>query len=386
MTTTPAFVLGIGETPRLRHWPERLSTLDLVKEATLLALGDSGLKPADIDGFALSSFSIDPDRAIDAAWRLGLTVNWLMQDSNGGVAGLNMLSHAAAAIEQGRASKVLIVAADITNRDAFVQRAKNYNSATRHHLAPLGYTAPAEVFAMLTKRQMRKYGLARTDYGHLAIAQRHYAAGNPLAAYRAPLTMDDYLNAPMVAEPLGRFDCVPIAAGASAIVVGAHPASRAAAAPIEVRGLRQIFNFDHQEGDGLRTGIHIIAKQLWDDAGVGPSDIDVTSVYDDFPALAFAQLSDLGLIPGEDIARFAREAMAPRQFAVNTGGGLLSGGQAGCAAGLQGIVEIVRQLQHRGGDRQVPHAHIGVASGYGMVLYRYCACAGAVVLARSNES
>jgi acetyl-CoA acetyltransferase len=381
----PAFVLGIGETPRLRHWPAGLSTLDILKEATQLALSDAGLKPRDIDGFALASFTADPDRAIDVAWRLGLSVNWLVQDTNGGAAGLNLLSHALAGLGQGAASRILLVAGDITSREAFHHRVTNYNSATRDHLTPLGYTGPGALFAMLTKRQMRKHDLVRTDYGHLAIAQRQHAAGNPLAAYRAPLTMDEYLNAPMVAEPLGRYDCVPTVAGASAIVIGADPV-RETAASVQVLGLRQTFNYDHQEGDGLRTGIHLIAGQLWNDAGVRPADVDVASVYDDYPAMAYAQLSDLGLIPDGDIARFAREVIARHAFPVNTGGGLLSGGQPGCASGLHGIVEVARQLLARGGDRQVPHARIGVASGYGMALYRYCACAGAVVLARTNAS
>ena len=96
MRETPAFVLGIGETPRLRHWPVDLSTLDVLKEAAQLALSDAGLTPNDIDGFALASFTVDPDRAIDVAWRLGLSVKWLVQDTNGGAAGLNLLNHALA--------------------------------------------------------------------------------------------------------------------------------------------------------------------------------------------------------------------------------------------------------------------------------------------------
>jgi acetyl-CoA acetyltransferase len=113
--------------------------------------------------------------------------------------------------------------------------------------------------------------------------------------------------------------------------------------------------------------------------------VNLASVYDDYPAMAYAQLADLGLVPGDDIARFARERIAARRFPVNTGGGLLSCGQAGNASGLHGVVEVVRQLQGRGGDRQVADARLGVASGYGMALYRYCACAGAVVLTRAEE-
>jgi acetyl-CoA acetyltransferase len=98
--------------------------------------------------------------------------------------------------------------------------------------------------------------------------------------------------------------------------------------------------------------------------------------------MVYAQLADLGFVPGNDIARFAQDRIASRTLPVNTSGGMLSAGQAGHDGGLQGLVEVVRQLQHRAGDRQVTDAQLGVVSGYGMILYRYCAGAAAAVLQR----
>jgi acetyl-CoA acetyltransferase len=357
-----------------------------MRDAALLAMRDAGLGLKDIDGCAVASFSLEPDRAVDVVWRLGLSVRWLLQDTNGGASTINMLGHAIHGIAAGAASNILILGGDVTSPQDFVKRVMSYNSATRDHLAPLDYGGPNSLFAMLTKRQMKKLGLVRTDYGHLAIAQRQWAAGNPLAAYRTPLTMDDYLNAPMVADPLRRFDCVPVVAGASAMIVSAAPRRGAVGTPVRILAIRQSVNADHQDGDGLQTGIREVAPDLWREAGVSPSDMNLASIYDDYPAVAYAQLADLGIVPDDDIARFAREQIAPRRFPVNTGGGLLSCGQAGNASGLHGVVEVVRQLQHRGGDRQVADARLGVASGYGMALYRYCACAGAVVLARAGEA
>lgn len=373
------FIVGIGETPRLRHPQPSQTTLTVLRDAAQLAIADAGLTLQDIDGLAVASFSLDPDRAIDVAWRLGLSLRWLLQDTNGGASNVNMLGHAMHGIEAGAASNVLILAGDVSDRESFLQRVIAFNSATRDHLAPLQFGGPNALFALLTQRQMKAFGLTRQDYGYLAIAQRQWAAGNPLAAYRTPLTMEDYLGAPMVASPLGRFDCVPVVAGASALVVSAEPRRNAVGAPVRILALRQSFNHDHQDGDGLQTGIRGIAPDLWREAGVGPSGIDVASVYDDYPAMVYAQLADLG-ISGDDIARFAREQIAPRRFPVNTGGGMLSGGQPGNAGSLQGVVEVVRQLQHRGGDRQVANARLGVATGYGMTVYRYGAAAGAVVL------
>jgi acetyl-CoA acetyltransferase len=378
-----ALIVAIGETPRVRHPDPSQTTLTFIRDAAQLAIRDAGLTVKDIDGMAVGSFSLGPDHAIDLAWRLGLSVRWLLQDINGGVSGINMLGHAVRGIESGAASNILVLAGDVTSREDFAKRAKNYNSATRDHLAPLEHGGPNAMFAMLTQRQIRKYGLDPTDYGHLVLAQRQWAAGNPLAAYRDPLTMDEYLNAPVVAAPLRRLDCVPVVAGASAIIISSERRPGAAGAPVRVLAHRQSFNYDHQDGDGLQTGVRGLATDLWSAAGVAPSDVDVVSAYDDYPAIVYAQLADLGFVPGDDIAKFARERIASRQLPVNTGGGMLSGGQAGHAGGLQGVVEVVRQLQHRGGDRQVANAELGVASGYGMILYRYCAGAGAAVLQRA---
>jgi acetyl-CoA acetyltransferase len=232
---------------------------------------------------------------------------------------------------------------------------------------------------------MKKYGLEKSDYGHVAIAQRTWAAGNPNAVYRQPMTMEEYLTAPMVADPLSRYDCVPVVAGAQAVIV-AHP-DRAprGLAPVRLRAHRMSFNYDNQEGDGLCTGISTFADELWRDAGVRPEDVEVASIYDDYPTMVLAQANDLGLVPGNDLQRFARRDIGERRFPVNTWGGMLSAGQpGGPAGGLNGISEAVLQLQHRAGPRQVAGARLAVATGYGMTMYRYGGTAGAAVLERAS--
>jgi acetyl-CoA acetyltransferase len=237
---------------------------------------------------------------------------------------------------------------------------------------------------MLTQRQMRAFGLTREDYGHLVIAQRAWAAGNPIAVYREPLSMEEYLNGAVVADPLTRYDCPPTSSGASAFVLSTADRCPADRKPILIRAIKQCYNYDNQDGDGLRTGLTTIAEDLWNAAGVGPKDMSLGCFYDDYPAVVLAQLNDLRMVPNENIRSFVREQVATRRFPVNTSGGLLSAGQAGGAGGMLGTVEVIRQLQHRAGDRQVPNARFGVATGYGQVLYRYGAATGAVVLERKD--
>src|SRR3989440_7158358 len=168
---------------------------------------------------AVASFSLAPDAAIDLAWKLGLSLRWLMQDTNGGSSAMNMLGHALRGVEAGAADVILVVGGDATGLAGYAKVASNFNVATREHLAPLGHGGPNGVYALVTSRQMKKYGLEKSDYGHIAIAQRAWAAKNPHAVYRAPMTMEEYLEAPLVADPLSRYDCVPVVAGAPAVLL-----------------------------------------------------------------------------------------------------------------------------------------------------------------------
>jgi len=227
---------------------------------------------------------------------------------------------------------------------------------------------------MFTQRYMQQYGATEEDFGRHVVTQRHHASMNDDAIFRDEITLDDYLASPPVVEPLHRLDCVPVVSGADALVL------RGSGEGIRIRALRALHNYDGQEGDGLRTGIAEIAGDLWHDAGAGPDEMDVVSIYDDYPAMALAQLNDLGFVGDGDLSGFLRRRIEEEQLPVNTSGGQLSAGQAGTAGGMIGLVESVLQLQGRAGERQVEDARLAVVTGYGMVLYRYGACANAIVL------
>jgi len=373
-----AVIAGAGEAPYRRHSPRGATTESLLAGAVRRALRNAGLQPSAIDGLAVASFSLAPDHAVDLAWKLGLRLRWLMEETSGGAGGINMLQHAVRAVEAGDATAVVVAAGDRLTRSQFADLVATYNAATRDHLAPLRFGGPNALFALLTQRHMARNGLLREDYGELVIAQRRWAARNPGAVYREPLTMTDYLAAPIVAEPLSRYDCAPVVAGADALVVTAGGRRR----PVAVRALRASYNHDQQEGDGLRTGLALAREALWEEAGAGPDDVDVASVYDDYPAIVLIQLEDLGFFGEGEAKRFVAQTIAPRRLPLNTSGGQLSAGQAGAAGGLHGLVEAVRQLRGEAGERQVSGARRALVTGYGGVLYRYGACANAAVLER----
>ena len=152
---------------------------------------------------------------------------------------------------------------------------------------------------------------------------------------------------------------------------------------MRVRAHRASFNYDNQQGDGLRTGISTFADELWQSAGVRPEISTSPRSTTITPPWCWRRLNDLGLIPGNDLQRFARRQIGELRFPLNTWGGMLSAGQpGGPAGGLNGISEAVLQLQHRAGERQVRGARLAVATGYGMTMYRYGGTAAAAVLER----
>lgn len=350
-----------------------------MRDATNNALNDANLLLKDIDGLAIASFSITPDSAIDIAWRFGLSINWLLQDTNGGSSAMNMLGHAMRAIQTGAAKNILILAGDATGLAGYAKIANAYNSATRDHLSPLGHGGPNGVYSLVTTRQMKKFNLKKEDYANLLISQRNWASMNPHAVYKNPLSREEYINAPIVAGPLCRYDCVPVIAGSYALILSRNE-NKNLKKQVRVRAFQQSFNYDNQEGDGTETGIITFKDNLYGSANLAPKDIDVYSIYDDYPAIVLAQLNDLGLIKNSNIKDYLQN-MSNLDTPLNTWGGMLSAGQpGGMAGGLNGIGEVALQLQNRANDRQINTAKYGIVTGYGMTLYRHGGTVSAAIL------
>lgn len=373
-----AVIAGGYEVPYRRH-ATGTSTSKVLAQAVLGAVDAVGIALDAVDGIGVSSFLLQPDHTIDLAWRMGLRPRWLMQDPHGGASGVNMLQHALRAVEHGDADCIVLVAGDHFGPSDFAALTDNYNRAMRDHLAPLRFGGPNALFAMLTQRHMLATGLKIGDYAQIPVAQRHWASLNPKAVYRTPLTVEDHRDAPVVFDPLCRYDCVPVVTGADALVIMRAESSQDLP-PVRVLALESAHNVDQQNGDGLHTGHTEIRDRLWNGAGLGPEDLDLAMVYDDYPVMVLAQLADLGCIPDGDLHRFLHHQLAVDRWPLNTSGGQLSAGQAGAGGGLHFLVEAVTQLQHGAGERQVGGARHALVTGYGMVLYRYGACANAVVL------
>ena len=376
-------IVGAAETQYVRHPAVELRTETFVARAVVEALAHAGIDRGEVDGLGVASFSLAPDHTIDLAWKLGMRVRWIMQDSVGGASGINMLQHAMRAIEAGDAETIVLCAGDRMEKREFHQLTDTYNRVARDYLAPLPLNGPNALFAFLTERHARQNDLAREDYACIPIAQRTWAGKNPGAVYRAPMTLQEYLDSVPIAPPLTRYDCVPIVSGADAIVLTTRERARRLGGPhVGVRAIRALHNHDHQEGDGLHSGFAEFADDLWAAAEARPEDLDAAYVYDDYPVMVLVQALDLGLVRDGDLKRWLHADLLEGALPVNTSGGQLSAGQAGAAGGLHAIVEAVRQLRGEAGERQVPGAELALATGYGMVLHTHGSCHNAAVLER----
>ena len=197
------------------------------------------------------------------------------------------------------------------------------------------------------------------------------------------MTLEDYLNARIIADPIRLYDCVLPCAGAEAVVVGAVDRVAPGKAVRVLSGYEQ-HNHPPGEISPLRGGWELFRDALYRDAGYGPRDLDFVQAYDDYPIMVAIQLEDLGFCDKGEVGRLLEQNSLTwdGSLPLNTGGGQLSCGQSGAGGGMIGLVEAVRQLRHEAGARQVPKAMRGLVSGYGMVGYGHGLSTSSIVLER----
>ncbi|MFC4297131.1 thiolase family protein [Castellaniella hirudinis] len=347
----------------------------------------SGIDKDAIDGLCLSSFSLVPDTAVGVTQHLGLSPRWLDHVPTGGAAGVMCLRRAARAVQSGDADVVACVAADTNHVDSFRQTLGAFSDFSRDATYPYGSGGPNSVFALITAHYMRQFGARREDFGRIAVAQRHNALRNPNALFKKPLTLEEYMAARPIADPLHLFDCVMPCAGAEAFLVMSAERARDLGLPHAlVRGAIERHNAFAEDPVMVRGGWLRDRDELYAQADAGPNDLDFVHTYDDYPVIVMMQFEDLGFCAkgeGPDFVR-SHTLTYDGSFPNNTSGGQLSSGQPGAAGGFMGMTESIRQLTGQAGERAVQDARLGLVTGFGMVTYDRCLCTGAVILGSSE--
>ena len=353
----------------------------------LKALVDgAGITPRDIDGFCVSSFTAGPDSGVGLTQHFGLCVRWLDTIPLGGASAIAALRKAARAVQAGDARIVACVAGDTNHVDSFRYTLENFSRFNQDAVYPYGAGGANGSFALIARNYMRMFGARREDFGKIAVAQRSNALRNPHALMKAPLTIEQYMSARPIADPIHLFDCVMPCAGAEAfLVMGEDVAASLKLPAVKILSTIERHNAFGDDPVQVRGGWAVDVDELYAMAGVRPDDIDFVQTYDDYPVISMMQLEDLGFCAkgeGPDFVR-AHTFTNDGTFPHNTSGGQLSVGQAGAAGGFLGLVEAMRQLTSQPLGSQVPNANACLVSGFGMINYDRGLSSCAAVLARA---
>ena len=358
-------VVGAAETTRLGKIPD-MSVIGLHADAALNTLADAGLKPSDIDGVATAGES---PTAI--AHYLGITPTWVDGTSVGGCSFMLHVRHAAAAISEGLCTTVLI-----THGESGRSRVgggggfgRSGSSLMGQFEMPFGVTSPPTMFTVPVLRYLKTHGLTEEDLAWVAVIQREWAAMNPRASFRDPITVDDVLNSPMIAWPFRMLMCCLVTDGGGALILtSAERARDLPRKPVYILGTGESVEtplVSQMEDFNTSRAFRVSGGKAFDEAGISRAEVDHLMIYDAFAHLPLYGLEDLGFCePGEAAAFIRQRNTAPGgRLPLNTNGGGLSYMHSGMY-GMYALQESVRQM--RGvAPAQVPNARIAVSHGVG---------------------
>jgi acetyl-CoA acetyltransferase len=351
-------------------------------------LEKTGIDKTAIDGMILSSSQTgasNPFWSLCTGDYLGLELDFSETLDTGGCAPIGAVARAAAAIDAGLCSTVLLLFADC--------QASDHNARTKafrpEWLEPYGLMGPPGAFGLLSSRYEHQYGLDLRALAKLAVTQRTHGVMNENACrkLRVPITEDDYMNSRVISDPIRLLDSVMVCDGACGLLLTSRKHARDVgltklAVPI---GYGERLN--HQVTDSLadvtQSGHAIAGRRAFKQAGLAPKDISMLHLYDDFIIALLMQMEMLGFCETGRGAQFVmdNDFLFTGNLPLNTGGGQISAGQIGLAGGGTNLIEAVRQLFGEGGSRQVANPKNALVTGIGFVSYaRNWAASAALVL------
>jgi acetyl-CoA acetyltransferase len=357
-------VVGAAETTKMGKIPD-VSVIGLHADAALNAMADAGLTPADIDGVATAGIS-----PVELAHYLGIKPTYADGTSVGGCSFMLHVRHAAAAIAAGHAKTILITHGESgRSRVGAGGFGRAPSSLMGQFEMPFGPVGPPTMFTVPVLRYMKTYGVTEEDLATVSVIQREWAAKNPRASFKDPISVDDVLNSPMIAWPFRMLMCCLVTDGGGALILtSADRAKDFPNKPVYVLGtgesvetpmVSQMYDFTSS------TAFKISGAKAFEDAGIKHSDVDHLMIYDAFAHLPLYGLEDLGFVkPGEakDFIRERNTAIGGK-LPLNTNGGGLSYMHSGMY-GMYALQESVRQMRGTAAA-QIEGAKISVAHGVG---------------------
>lgn len=370
-------IAGIGTTEFSRH--SGVSELSLAAQCIKAACDDAGIAPSAIDG--LVSYTLDSTDEIEVARAVGAgDLSFFSKINYGGGAAVGTIAQAAMAVATGQATTVVCYRAMNGRSGKRMGQgiSGEISSSDLIHWSwymPYGMLIPGSWIAMVANKYMHTYGVTREDLGRVAISQRTHALRNPRAyGYGKPLTMEQYLAAKRIADPLCLYDfCQETDGGCAILITSAERARDLRQQPAVIRGVTQASTRGQEQmtsyyRDDLLSlpEMEMAAARVYAMSGLGPDDIDAACLYDAFTSEIIMQLESFGFCgrgEGKDLVRDGVLDIDGR-LPNNTHGGLLS---EGYIHGMNNIAEGVRLVRGTStGQPEKPVAHVLVSSGVGV--------------------
>ena len=373
-----AAIAGIGATEFSKD--SGRSELRLAAEAVLAALGDAGLEPEDVDGMSTFTMEANPENMVARTLGIG-ELTFFSRIPHGGGGACAPVQQAAMAVAAGIAEVVVCYRA-FNERSGFRfgqgpppgRTAARTDNEYRTWVDPYGLLTPAQHTAMFARRYMHRYGATSEDYGRVAVTMRKHAAVNPRAwFYRKPLTLAEHQASRWIAEPLHLYDCCQETDGGQAMVVVSaerardlrqRPAVITAAA--QGSGPDQYSMTSYYRDDLTRVPeAGLCARQVWEQSGLRPADIDAAVLYDHFTPYVLNQLEEYGFCGRGEAKDFIADGNLEADGALptNTHGGQIG---EGYLHGTNGIAEGVRLIRGTSTTQPPGVRNVLVTAGLGV--------------------
>jgi acetyl-CoA acetyltransferase len=364
----------------------RQSAAQLGRQALMTLLADSNVNPDDIEAaYFARAFSAPLDGQVAVAGQTALNGTGIddipvFNIDNACAACPTALNLAAQAVQSGRHDLVLVVGMDklyAPERKASMRAL--FGAMDVDAMAWLGEAmandeASGSIFmdtyyARIARRYLADTDAKIADFAKVAVKNRSHAKANPFAQYRTPLTEQEVLTSPMVADPLRTLMCSPLTDGAAAMLVCSERFRAKLDAPA-IRIRASVIRSGKPVRDDAPPVLTRASQQAYDEAGIEPADLDLIEVHDASAVAELIAIEELGLVAPGDAVKPLREGASTigGKQPVNASGGLLSRGHPGAATGASQLVELVWQLQGRAGARQVENARLGLAHSSGGVI------------------
>jgi acetyl-CoA acetyltransferase len=368
-------IAGYAISPVERHSGRPLGALAL--DTALAAIGDAGLRKEDIDGFTTGALlpssgghaAVDGTSMVTAQWmaeHLGIRPRWASGfQGYGQLVGSVML--AVNAIASGAADYVLLHRALANPPGRYNENPMTEAPGGAQWTAPHGLWGPPAQVAMPYNEYMQRYGATREEMATVVVELRSNAARIPWAYWNGqPITVDDYMNARMIAEPICILDCdIPVdGVGAFVLTSGAR-ARDLPNAPVYVGGFGMgsptaLATATTWTLDDIMAGGRVAAEHLWESSGLSHADIDLPQLYDGFSPYMYFWLEVLGFCAEGEAHCFVQDGGISSRggLPIASGGGALGNGRL---HGVPQMLECYLQLSGRAGDRQLERAEVGLA-------------------------